>query len=356
MSNSSITNKMGSERRRFREMAKSYIFGSFVKQAELNEAAIQTDSNVSSKSNNEINDTCQSDLSYLTNSSLKDLTRSEIVLDQSSSCSNLKLNDSASNTKIALTSSSSIMSNNIELDIDSDYVNERTVLIIRDIPEKIDIDSILQAVYCGPIEKIVKVLNPEDNNLIKYLELHFIKNEDAELFLKYSKTGNFLVNGQKLKCQWGTRFINEVSNANFKKLHDLVYPENEQVYSQHGGSTIRTGARRCLILKKTNVEAKVDTNKKNNNIKNPYHLYSPNLAQFDINEIMKDFKVYGDIINISPVISRRLCISINFYDIRSAILAKEAFEKMNSLVNKKYSDEWVVWYGKDVNDKPCIAI
>ncbi|KAL6933340.1 uncharacterized protein HGUI_02950 [Hanseniaspora guilliermondii] len=355
MSNSSITNKTGSERKRFREIAKSYIFGSFTKnQSYQNEIAIQTCSNPSDKSNI-TNDVSESDLSYLTNSSSNDLSATEVNIVQTSTNSkDINANDVDSNTKISLTSSSSLLSNKIELDIDSDYVNERTVLIIRDVPAKIDIDSILQAVYCGPIEKIVKVLNPEDNNLIKYLELHFIKNQDAELFLKYSKSGNFLVNGQKLKCQWGTRFINEVSKKNFSKLEDLVYPENEQVYSQHGGSTIRTGARRCLILKKTNVEPKNDTNKKT--IKNPYHLYSPNLAAFNINEVIKDFKVYGDIINISPVISRRLCISINYYDIRSAILAKEAFEKMNSIINKKYSNEWVVWYGKDVNDKPCISI
>ncbi|CAI8497928.1 unnamed protein product [Hanseniaspora opuntiae] len=354
MSNSSITNKTGSERKRFREIAKSYIFGSFTKNpAYQNEVAIQTGSDPSDKSN-VTNGTCQSDLSYLTNSSLNDLSDTEVNIVQTNTSKDINATDLDSNTKISLTSSSSAMSNKIELDIDSDYVNERTVLIIRDVPAKIDIDSILQAVYCGPIEKIVKVLNPEDNNLIKYLELHFIKNQDAELFLKYSKTGNFLVNGHKLKCQWGTRFINEVSKKNFSKVKDLVYPENEQVYSQHGGSTIRTGARRCLILKKTNVEPKTDTGKKN--MKNPYHLYSPNLATFNINEITKDFKVYGDIINISPVISRRLCISINYYDIRSAILAKEAFEKMNSMINKKYSNEWVVWYGKDVNDKPCISI
>ena len=358
MSNSSITNKTGSGRRRFREMAKSYIFGGFAKnQLYENDIAIQTLSNTSSKSKNSINDTCHSNLSYLTNTSSKDLSQCEIYKHQKSSISeNININESESNTKISLNAPSSFVSDDIELDIDSDYVNVRTVVIIKNIPQNIDIDSILQAVYCGPIENVVKVFSPENNKLIKYLELHFFKNKDADLFLKYSKTGNFLVSGQKLKCQWGSRIINETSCASFQKLKDIVYPENEQVYSQHGGSTIRTGARRCLILKKTSLETKVKASQINNNIKNPYHLYSPNLAIFDINEIINDFKEFGDIINISPVISRRLCVSINFYNIRSAILAKEAFENMNSIVNKKYSDEWVLWYGKDVNDKPCIAI
>ncbi|OBA28139.1 hypothetical protein HANVADRAFT_51848 [Hanseniaspora valbyensis NRRL Y-1626] len=353
------TIKNGSERRRFREIAKNYLFGVSLKtinnnnsskeflknesQASAKTETTTTTTNLSQLSNKKSTiPTCETDLSYLTNSSAKDLSKIETKT----------LLLSPNHTKTELKIGSSLAENIDSFQLDSEYLNQRKVLIIRDIPSRIDIDTILQAVYCGPIEKIVKVLNSENNELIKYLELHFMKNEDAELFYQYAQTGNFLINGQFLECQWGSKMINEVSVEDFGRIESLVFPPNEQVYSQHGGSTIRTGARRCLILKKNNVEPKKNHGSENN----PYHLYSPNLADFDLSEVIKDFKVYGDIINITPVISRRLCISINYYDIRSAIQAKISFEKNNSNINKKYSANWVIWYGKDVNDKPCISI
>lgn len=343
------TAKTGSERRRFREIAKSYFFGLNPKTLPNNINPMKNNKpgftvGSPTKKNSLIEKTlydssCGSEFSGLINSSFHNLSKTEGY--------STTLNHSKINQK----SSASLVEKLDIFGLDSEYLNQRKVLILYNIPAKTAVDSILQAVYCGPIEKVVKVVDISNKYLIKYLELHFIKNADAELFFQYAQTGNFLVNGQFLLCQWGNKKINQTSVSEFCKIESLVFPKNEQVYSQHGGSNIRTGARRCLILKKNNLEAKEEFENKNSN----YHLYSPNLSSIDLDTIIEDFKLFGDIINITPVISRKSCISINYYDIRSAIQAKTAFEIIDSKINKKYSAEWVVWYGKDVNDKPCIA-
>ncbi|XBW35833.1 hypothetical protein QEN19_001406 [Hanseniaspora menglaensis] len=348
-SHQKILTKTGSERRRFREFAKNYFFGATITSVKSpNKFDI---SKIISNSKNSIfvlenqcslNLECNQQNEIISNennqSGHKDLTKF-VTLISPSDLSNLELNSSAK-----------IIENTSSFDIESEYFCKRKVLVIRNIPMQINIDSILQAVCCGPIEKVVQIFSNESNKFIKYLELHFIKNEHAELFYQYAKTGNFLINGQFLNCQWGNKLINEMSIKNFELINKLVFPENEQVYSQHGGSTIRTGARRCLILKKNCVEPK----KYYSNNLNFYHLYSPNLADFSFKEIIADFKVFGEIINVTPVVSRKLCISINYYDIRSAIYAKSSFENPFSKTYKKYASDWVIWYGKEVNDKPCI--
>lgn len=348
--NSENTAKTGSERRRFREIAKSYFFGYNPKTSPHNNnnriVKNQTGFTVSSPAkkallndNTLYNTFSRSGISGVFNSSYPELPKTE---DFSTTINNSKANQE---------SSASLVEKLDIFGLDSEYLNQRKVLMLYNIPHKTSVDSILQAVYCGPIEKVVKVVNNNSNHLLKYLELHFIKNKDAELFYQYAQTGNFLVNGQFLLCEWGNKKVNQSSVAEFCKIERFVFPKNEQVYSQHGGSNIRTGARRCLILKKNNPEPKADYEYKSNN----YHLYSPNLISLDLNAIFEDFTVFGEIINITPVISRKTCIAINYYDIRSAIKAKTAFELNDSNINKKYSTDWVVWYGKEVNDKPCIA-
>jgi hypothetical protein len=60
-------------------------------------------------------------------------------------------------------------------------------------------------------------------------------------------------------------------------------------------------------------------------------------------------------LEITPVISKKLCLAIHFYDTVSAINAKKEFDGKTTEIYEKYKD-WTLWYGKDLCDTPCLNV
>ena len=359
----------GSERRRFRTIAKSYLFGHKKGQIrDLNAFHEQFYANEAPEPKFSSNYDTSIFLLERKSSALVDQVADQVVacclsptvsIDESEDYPMKEWLSKSTNQDFSTFSGSKAISEK-QLFSSSDcakqrteFLNTRKVVILENIPAITDVDSILNQVYCGPIEKIVKTTFEKDTSQIKELELFFVEHEDAEKFMHFASSNLFLINGVHPNCIWANSTINKAANDSFQKIKHYVYPKNEQVYSQHGSSSIRTGARRCLILKK---QAMKEPSISNYDHKNPYLLYSSVLEPFDVNQLIKDFQKFGEIINVTPVVSRKMCVSINFSDIRNAIDAKVSFDTKGTLLNSKYHNDWALWYGKDIADKPAFSV
>ncbi|KAG2734342.1 hypothetical protein G9P44_002348 [Scheffersomyces stipitis] len=212
--------------------------------------------------------------------------------------------------------------------------NSQRVVVISGIPHNTEVNSILAQVCGGPLERLVY----KDNSA---LELFFIFPEQANQFYKYvNGSGLFIVNGKPLKVEWADKSNTE----DYTGLHSPIPKSlmNDVVYY---------GSRRILIF------AKFIPNKK---LKSGTKMFYPDpeihfSTDLNIAQIKQDFAKFGSIIEVGPVISRKLCFSLHFTDIRSAILAKSECELEGSAIHQKYGS-WIIWYGRDTTDKPCYVI
>lgn len=253
------------------------------------------------------------------------------------------------------------------------------IVAITNIPKKLSIPSLLHQIHGGPLEKIELVkknnyqfFNDEKlyafNKPINWNEvsifLHFNRYEDARNFYLYSKTGFFRVNDIHLKTLW----IPELDDS----LEDYKTTENNLLVTNLMKGEER--ARRVLVFKKPLHEKRSKhCIKRRPGYPDPTVNYSDD---FDIDEIRKDFGQYGKLIEILPVVSRKLCFGIQYYDVRSAIKVKRIVQSSghnnHETEDSKAKDEydifsakdlelrnkyqhWYVWYGKDPADKsvPC---
>lgn len=145
-----------------------------------------------------------------------------------------------------------------------------------------------------------------------------------------------MVNGIKLRVEW----LNDENNLiNFNLPKSLMT------------DILQNGCRRCLIISR-NIPGKRIRNGDKMFYPEPDIHYSGNL---NLDEIRTDFVKFGKIIDIGSVISRKLCFSIFYYDIRCAILAKQELDQVGTELSKKYKD-WSVWYGKDITDRACFVL
>lgn len=206
----------------------------------------------------------------------------------------------------------------------------KRVLIFTGLPSCTGISSIISQVCCGPLEKIVATSDR--------LELYYIFPEHAKEFHDYvNNTGLFRVNGNRLQMEWANKANTDDSLAPIPKLllKEVTY-----------GS-----ARRILIFSKI-VPQKT--------LRDPSAMHYPTARthlskDLDIELIKSDFSQFGQIIEFGSVISRKLCFSIHFHDVRSAIAAKNEVETPGSMLNVKYLG-WSLWYGKDPTDKACFVL
>lgn len=220
----------------------------------------------------------------------------------------------------------------------------RRVVQIKDFTSFVSLKAVLSQISGGPLEKIVLLYRSDETNQNSkhqlknnILELWFLNPEDAESFMHFSSSGMFLINGLHYNPQWAP--------AN-NYTSDLFHAEpNDGVNDE----MVNNGASRCLILKKF-INKKVKSSSSR-------HYPSPrsHLSELNVDQIFADFRQFGDIVEISPVISRKLCVAIHFFSTESAIRAKKLFEEKDSSFHQKY-EEWSLWYGKDPTDKPCINI
>ncbi|CUS20406.1 LAQU0S01e05886g1_1 [Lachancea quebecensis] len=215
---------------------------------------------------------------------------------------------------------------------------EERVVQILELPQGVGIQSLLSQVYGGPLEK-VHVSKDSRDTLTKGVQLHFLFNEDAKSFISYGLSNNFRINGFIVKPQWAPKSTCSLSNMNFGEVKDMV-TTNASTGRQEG-----TRTRRCIVVKKTGCTKSPRSRQ--------LHSNRQSLCSFDFKDLRKDFEQFGEIAEISPMISRKLCVSVSFYDIRSAINALESFEKPDSFMHKKYNQDWTMAYGRDTTDRAC---
>lgn len=289
-------------------------------------------------------------------------------------------------TNKGIVNNKTVTNNNRYGDKKQDY----RIVAITNICKKISLSALLNQVHGGPVERVEIVRNDNNqfykedklyelNKPINWKEvaifLYFIKYEDAMNFYQYSKTGIFRVNDTYLQTILIPNVVsNNNSNNSQNQLDNIVSKlmiEDEK-------------ARRVLVFKKPiyDKKHKHTVNRKRPGYPDPTINYS---EEFDVEEIKADFGKYGKLIEILPVVSRKLCFGVQYYDVRSAIKVKHIlspnkdvegeveedvkevrkgtsdatlaavveFDKLDEedkVFQKKYLG-WYVWYGKDPCDK-----
>ena len=289
------------------------------------------------------------------------------------------------------------------------------IIAITNIPKKMSISTLLSQLYGGPLRRIELVRKDnyqyyEDDKLYEMNQsinwdevsifLHFNEFEDAEKFYIYSKTGLFKVNDIHLKTVWIPEMDesgNDVSNVdNNNECNEDEYEDNESAnvseYSDKYISKLMKGeekARRVLVFKKplndkrrtskfNNTNNKTVNNNINNNNNNNMNNNNTNSTrkrngypdaginyseEFKIDEIKEDFGKYGKLVEVLPVVSRKLCFGLQYYDVKSAIKVKRIIQQpqqggvdISELdardvpLRHKY-EGWYIWYGRDPADK-----
>lgn len=196
----------------------------------------------------------------------------------------------------------------------------------RNIPKNTGIPSIISQVSGGGLREISVSYKDKKNKVIEEFQIEFKDRENASKFMKYSSSNYFKVNGVHISPEWSFNTNLEHSPLNLKTF-------NKKEVS------------RALILKQH--PNRVRKFSKCKEISMP--LYPLNIA-----EIVNDFSIFGEIISVAPVVSRKLCVSIFFMNIESAIKAIEEFQRSGSPFSIKYSKAWLIWFGKDTTDIPCM--
>ncbi|ODQ77796.1 hypothetical protein BABINDRAFT_40687, partial [Babjeviella inositovora NRRL Y-12698] len=216
------------------------------------------------------------------------------------------------------------------------------VVLLSHLPKSTGAKTVLAAVCGGPLERI-------EMHGTSTAELYFLKLGDAGNFMEYGSGGMFVINGANVQPSWQEKSIGIHQPVSMEIDHEMVV----------------NGARRCLILKKlqTAPRSRSSLSASGNS---RYHVTAshstPNqntkgtlISEFSVDEALRDFSKYGTIVDISPVISRKLCFALHFADVRSAIAAKQEMELLDSSIGGKYKD-WLVWYGKDPTDVPVYKV
>ncbi|EDO18330.1 hypothetical protein Kpol_1013p1 [Vanderwaltozyma polyspora DSM 70294] len=204
-------------------------------------------------------------------------------------------------------------------------------VVLRNIPVGTGVRSILSQICGGPLESLIVQTKPDSHNELSKVELSFLTYEGAWAFMKYGRTTLFQINGIQLNPEWGK--LSSSKSLNYANL------------SKSGTGDCKDISR-CLILKKyiNRNDTRHGTSKE--------HL----IERFDIEELKSDFERFGDIFDITPIVSRKLCVSISYNHILGAMTAMDDYEDSHSLLHQKYFRTWAIWYGKDITDKPCIEL
>ncbi|AGO11383.1 AaceriACR135Cp [[Ashbya] aceris (nom. inval.)] len=214
-------------------------------------------------------------------------------------------------------------------------LQDKCLVVLRDFPAGTGLKSVLNQVQGGALKHITPQYKKETNQL-KSVELEFLCPEDAQHFMEYGRHAVFQINGVHLRPRWGIQSLSENFEASLNA-------------NQRDGLNLYAPSSRCLLLKKQGS-------------KNPKHSTchypSPrsHICDLNVQELKKDFSQFGNILDISPMISRKLCVQINFYDIKSAMEALQSYKNANSPLNRKYAESWTIGYGKDITDKPCVHV
>ncbi|SMN20210.1 similar to Saccharomyces cerevisiae YOR242C SSP2 Sporulation specific protein that localizes to the spore wall [Maudiozyma saulgeensis] len=207
--------------------------------------------------------------------------------------------------------------------------NKPTRVLIKHIPQEVGIDSVVSQIKGGPLRQISCTTTSQE---CKEVIFDFIYPQDATEFLKYANTSLFKVNGIRLQACWYDD--NENKEKHLAHLLPLTTKNKD------------TQITRCLILKK---------NGKRRVVKKYSGISSNSLLPFDPQDMRNDFSVFGELQGLTPIISRRLCVSVLFMDVFSAMQAMQSLLDTNSFLHKKYYKTWAIWYGPDQTEQPCLT-
>ena len=206
-------------------------------------------------------------------------------------------------------------------------------VVIRNVPEGTGLQAVLSQVMGGPLRRIIPRRNNDERKTLKEVYIEFQKAEDCAEFMKYGATNLFLINGRHPDLEW--YFGGETSNDVQKSC--TATPSTKGYHEECRQLMLKKRPYRKTLNKFTNAEDTL-------------------LVEFNLQELERDFSQHGEIQDITPIISRKLCIGVAYLDLESAIKTMREYSDVHSDLHKKYFDTWALWYGRDTADQPCILL
>lgn len=184
----------------------------------------------------------------------------------------------------------------------------------------------------GGLEKIV--FHDGRNPMV---EVHFLSPESAGKFYEYSRKSLLLeANGYPLTVEWARP-------KSGTKGHPLLAPYVAEEVDGYRAS-------RVIVLSRP-VAKKLIGTPATRGYPDPRENYS---ADLNIEKVKWDFVQFGGIVEVTPMVLSKLSFSIQYTDIRSAILAMHTLGQKSSLLYSKYS-QWLAKYARDITNRPCLA-
>lgn len=185
----------------------------------------------------------------------------------------------------------------------------------------------------GGLEKIVY-----HDGRSPVVEVHFLSPDSANKFYEYSQKSLFLaINGYPLTVEWARP-------KSGTKGHPLLAPYVAEEVDGYRAS-------RVIVLSRP-VAKKLIATLATRGYPDPRENYS---ADLNIEKVKWDFVQFGGIVEVTPMVLSKLSFSIQYTDIRSAILAMHTLGQKSSLLYSKYS-QWLAKYARDVTNRPCLAV
>lgn len=238
------------------------------------------------------------------------------------------------NSSVSTETSSSGSSTSTKVDCTATLLNgAKNTVVIGNVPEGTGLQTVLSQVMGGPLRKIIPQRNDDERKTLKEVYIEFQKTEDCAEFMKYGATNLFLINGKHPDVEW--YFGGETSS------------DVQKSCSTTSGMKGHHEECRQLMLKKRPYRKTLN---KFTNAEDTL------LVEFNLQELERDFSQHGEIQDITPIISRKLCIGVAYLDLESAIKTMREYSDVHSDLHKKYFDTWALWYGRDPTDQPCILL
>lgn len=213
------------------------------------------------------------------------------------------------------------------------------VVKLKEIPKNTGVNSIISQISGGPLENISLERSKPFSDSLTSIIVEFVKQRDADQFMKLAKTNLFKINGQQFNFDWAKQ--DKMVGIQSTSVSELKIQDKE---AQNGN---RKEVSRVLIMKRVTSRRKM--------IKLSITSETP-LQKLNVEEIKDDFLKYGPIQDITPVISKNLCISVIFLNRSSAVRAMEDLNTEKSEIYSRYSRYWTIWYGKDTTDRPIFIL
>ncbi|CCH59995.1 hypothetical protein TBLA_0C01820 [Henningerozyma blattae CBS 6284] len=230
---------------------------------------------------------------------------------------------------------------------------EMVVVSITGIPPGTGLGSVLSQMSGGPLRRITLhtqysyILGQER---ISGIDLKYFKEKDARGFMRLGSSNLFRVNGLHLRPELHGDSDVE-ADVDIDKCSIAQKNKNEVTEPEVSRCLLfkRFGINECLPCGEDKLMHSTHSNRSGST-------EGHNNCCESVCGLKNDFKKYGTILDVTPIVSRKLCFAVHFANVASAIRAMQAFELKGTELNKKYYKRWAMWYGKDLTDKPSIEL